>query len=54
MEAILEKARSYLDAHRGERVTLEQLAGAVHAQARQVVDRRVAGAVLEQRRIVGR
>jgi len=31
MEAILEKARSYLDSHRGERVTLEQLAGAVGA-----------------------
>ena len=31
MEAILEKARSYLDAHRGERVTLEKLASAVGA-----------------------
>src|SRR5687767_8561060 len=31
MEAILEKARSYLDSHRGERVTLEQLASAVGA-----------------------
>jgi AraC family transcriptional regulator of adaptative response/methylated-DNA-[protein]-cysteine methyltransferase len=31
MEAILEKARSYLDARRGERVTLEQLAAAVGA-----------------------
>ena len=31
MEAILEKARSYLDARRGERVTLEQLASAVGA-----------------------
>jgi AraC family transcriptional regulator, regulatory protein of adaptative response / methylated-DNA-[protein]-cysteine methyltransferase len=31
MEAILEKARNYLDAHRGERVTLEKLAGAVGA-----------------------
>lgn len=31
MEAIIEKARSYLDAHRGERVTLEQLANAVGA-----------------------
>jgi AraC family transcriptional regulator of adaptative response/methylated-DNA-[protein]-cysteine methyltransferase len=29
MEAILEKARGYLDAHRGERVTLDQLATAV-------------------------
>ena len=29
MERLLEKARSYLDAHRGERVTLEQLALAV-------------------------
>src|SRR5688572_31802993 len=31
MEAILEKARSYLDTRRGERVTLEQLARAVGA-----------------------
>src|SRR5262245_52488015 len=31
MEAILEKARNYLDAHRGERVTLERLASAVGA-----------------------
>ena len=31
MEPILEKARSYLDAHRGERVTLETLASAVGA-----------------------
>jgi AraC family transcriptional regulator of adaptative response/methylated-DNA-[protein]-cysteine methyltransferase len=31
MEAILERARSYLDARRGERVTLEQLASAVGA-----------------------
>jgi AraC family transcriptional regulator of adaptative response/methylated-DNA-[protein]-cysteine methyltransferase len=31
MEAILEKARSYLDSRRGERVTLEQLAAAVGA-----------------------
>src|SRR5262245_51184898 len=31
MEAILEKARSYLDDHRGERVTLEKLASAVGA-----------------------
>src|SRR5687767_12331739 len=31
MEAILEKARHYLDAHRGERVTLERLASAVGA-----------------------
>jgi AraC family transcriptional regulator, regulatory protein of adaptative response / methylated-DNA-[protein]-cysteine methyltransferase len=31
MEAIIQKARSYLDAHRGERVTLEQLADAVGA-----------------------
>ena len=31
MEAILEKARSYLDQHRGERVTLEKLASAVGA-----------------------
>ena len=31
MEAILEKARSYLDSRRGERVTLEQLASAVGA-----------------------
>jgi len=31
MERLLEKARSYLDAHRGERVTLERLAGAVGA-----------------------
>ena len=31
MEAILEKARSYLDARRGERVTLERLAAAVGA-----------------------
>jgi len=31
MEAILEKARAYLDAQRGERVTLEQLAQAVGA-----------------------
>jgi AraC family transcriptional regulator of adaptative response/methylated-DNA-[protein]-cysteine methyltransferase len=31
MEAILEKARNYLDAHRGERITLEKLAGAVGA-----------------------
>jgi len=29
MEAILEKARAYLDSRRGERVTLDQLAGAV-------------------------
>jgi AraC family transcriptional regulator of adaptative response/methylated-DNA-[protein]-cysteine methyltransferase len=29
MEALLEKARTYLDAHRGERVTLEELANAV-------------------------
>jgi AraC family transcriptional regulator, regulatory protein of adaptative response / methylated-DNA-[protein]-cysteine methyltransferase len=31
MEAILEKARNYLDAHHGERVTLERLASAVGA-----------------------
>jgi AraC family transcriptional regulator, regulatory protein of adaptative response / methylated-DNA-[protein]-cysteine methyltransferase len=31
MEAILSKAKSYLDSRRGERVTLEQLAGAVGA-----------------------
>src|SRR5215216_408693 len=31
MEAILEKARSYLDAHRDERITLEKLASAVGA-----------------------
>ena len=31
MEAILEKARSYLDSRRGERVTLERLAAAVGA-----------------------
>jgi AraC family transcriptional regulator, regulatory protein of adaptative response / methylated-DNA-[protein]-cysteine methyltransferase len=31
METLAEKARTYLDAHRGERVTLEQLAGAVGA-----------------------
>jgi AraC family transcriptional regulator of adaptative response/methylated-DNA-[protein]-cysteine methyltransferase len=31
MEAILSKAKSYLDARRGERVTLEELAGAVGA-----------------------
>jgi AraC family transcriptional regulator of adaptative response/methylated-DNA-[protein]-cysteine methyltransferase len=31
MEAIIHKARTYLDAHRGERVTLEQLADAVGA-----------------------
>jgi AraC family transcriptional regulator of adaptative response/methylated-DNA-[protein]-cysteine methyltransferase len=31
MERLLEKARSYLDAHRGERVTLERLADAVGA-----------------------
>jgi AraC family transcriptional regulator of adaptative response/methylated-DNA-[protein]-cysteine methyltransferase len=31
MEAILEKARSYLDSHRDERVTLERLASAVGA-----------------------
>jgi AraC family transcriptional regulator, regulatory protein of adaptative response / methylated-DNA-[protein]-cysteine methyltransferase len=31
METLVEKARTYLDAHRGERVTLEQLAGAVGA-----------------------
>ncbi|HEX6154627.1 MAG TPA: methylated-DNA--[protein]-cysteine S-methyltransferase [Burkholderiales bacterium] len=31
MDAILEKARSYLDQHRGERVTLEKLASAVGA-----------------------
>jgi AraC family transcriptional regulator of adaptative response/methylated-DNA-[protein]-cysteine methyltransferase len=31
MEAILEKARSYLDARRGERVTLEELASVVGA-----------------------
>ena len=29
MEAILEKARSYLDSHRGERVTLDELSRAV-------------------------
>ena len=29
MEPLLEKARTYLDAHRGERVTLEELANAV-------------------------
>ena len=31
METLVEKARTYLDAHRGERVTLERLAGAVGA-----------------------
>jgi AraC family transcriptional regulator of adaptative response/methylated-DNA-[protein]-cysteine methyltransferase len=31
MEAILEKARSYLDSRRGERITLERLAAAVGA-----------------------
>src|SRR5262252_3659154 len=31
MEAILSKAKSYLDARRGERVTLEELASAVGA-----------------------
>ena len=31
MEAIVEKARSYLDRRRGERVTLEELASAVGA-----------------------
>src|SRR5688500_10031382 len=31
METILEKAKTYLDARRGERVTLEELAGAVGA-----------------------
>jgi AraC family transcriptional regulator of adaptative response/methylated-DNA-[protein]-cysteine methyltransferase len=31
MENVIEKARSYLDAHRGERVTLERLASAVGA-----------------------
>jgi methylphosphotriester-DNA--protein-cysteine methyltransferase len=31
MEAILSKAKSYLDQRRGERVTLEELAGAVGA-----------------------
>ena len=31
MEAILSKAKSYLDPRRGERVTLEELAGAVGA-----------------------
>jgi AraC family transcriptional regulator, regulatory protein of adaptative response / methylated-DNA-[protein]-cysteine methyltransferase len=31
MERLLEKARTYLDAHRGERVTLERLADAVGA-----------------------
>ena len=31
MENLAEKARTYLDAHRGERVTLERLAGAVGA-----------------------
>ena len=31
MENAIQKARSYLDAHRGERVTLEQLADAVGA-----------------------
>jgi AraC family transcriptional regulator, regulatory protein of adaptative response / methylated-DNA-[protein]-cysteine methyltransferase len=31
MEAILEKARSYLDSRRGERITLEQLAAVVGA-----------------------
>jgi AraC family transcriptional regulator of adaptative response/methylated-DNA-[protein]-cysteine methyltransferase len=31
MESFVEKARTYLDAHRGERVTLERLAGAVGA-----------------------
>ncbi len=31
MEAYLDKARTYLDEHRGERVTLEKLAGAVGA-----------------------
>src|SRR5262245_44477602 len=31
METILEKAKTYLDAKRGERVTLEELAGAVGA-----------------------
>src|SRR5215813_467568 len=31
MQSILEKAKSYLDRRRGERVTLEELAGAVGA-----------------------
>jgi AraC family transcriptional regulator of adaptative response/methylated-DNA-[protein]-cysteine methyltransferase len=31
MESILDKAKSYLDRRRGERVTLEELAGAVGA-----------------------
>jgi AraC family transcriptional regulator, regulatory protein of adaptative response / methylated-DNA-[protein]-cysteine methyltransferase len=31
METLVEKARTYLDAHRGERVTLERLASAVGA-----------------------
>jgi len=31
MEQLVQKARDYLDAHRGERVTLERLAGAVGA-----------------------
>jgi AraC family transcriptional regulator, regulatory protein of adaptative response / methylated-DNA-[protein]-cysteine methyltransferase len=31
MDNVIEKARSYLDAHRGERVTLERLASAVGA-----------------------
>jgi AraC family transcriptional regulator of adaptative response/methylated-DNA-[protein]-cysteine methyltransferase len=31
MENVIQKARDYLDAHRGERVTLERLAGAVGA-----------------------
>ena len=31
MDNVIEKARSYLDSHRGERVTLERLAGAVGA-----------------------
>src|SRR5258708_39104486 len=31
MENVLHKARSYLDAHRGERVTLDELARAVGA-----------------------
>ena len=31
MDNLIEKARHYLDAHRGERVTLEKLASAVGA-----------------------
>jgi AraC family transcriptional regulator, regulatory protein of adaptative response / methylated-DNA-[protein]-cysteine methyltransferase len=31
MENVIQKARHYLDAHRGERVTLERLASAVGA-----------------------